>query len=377
MKITDVKSFPVWGGNRNFFFIKVETDAGIYGIGEGGITWRELATAACVDHLKPLLIGEDPNRIEHLWQLMFRGGFFPAGRIACSAISAIDIALWDIRGKALGVPVYDLLGGLVRNKVVCYPHIGGGTAEQLADNAIKTADQGWRFVRWGTPTEGDILEPSKAARQTLKQCEAVRTAVGDDVEILIDVHTRLDPQHAIPLCRSLEQFHPYFIEDPLRSENVTTYHQMARHVSVPLAVGEQFATKWEFRELIEEELMQYARIDVCIVGGLTEARKVANWCETHYIDIAPHNPLGPVSTAACLHLDLATSNFGVQELPRQPGTILPEVFPVQVSFEDGHLLPPTSPGLGIDFNEEAALAYYYQEGNSPRISRPDGSFTNW
>ena len=377
MKITNIKSFPVWGGNRNFFFVKVETDAGIYGIGEGGITWRELAAAACVDHLKPLLIGEDPSRIEHLWQLMFRGGFFPAGRIACSAISAIDIALWDIRGKVLGVPVYDLLGGLVRKKVVCYPHIGGESPEQLANNAIKMADQGWRFVRWGTPTEGDILEPSKAARQTLKQCDAVRTALGDDIEILIDVHTRLDPQHVIPLCRSLEQFHPYFIEDPLRSENVKTYHQMARHVSVPLAVGEQFATKWEFRELIEEELMQYARIDVCIVGGLTEARKVANWCETHYIDIAPHNPLGPVSTAACLHLDLATSNFGVQELPLQPGTILPEVFPVQVSFEDGHLLPPTSPGLGIDFNEEAALASYYQEGGSPRISRPDGTFTNW
>ena len=377
MKITNIKSFPVWGGNRNFFFVKVETDAGIYGIGEGGITWRELAAAACVDHLKPLLIGEDPSQIEHLWQLMFRGGFFPAGRIACSAISAIDIALWDIRGKVLGVPVYDLLGGLVRKKVVCYPHIGGESPEQLANNAIKMADQGWRFVRWGTPTEGDILEPSKAARQTLKQCDAVRTALGDDIEILIDVHTRLDPQHVIPLCRSLEQFHPYFIEDPLRSENVKTYHLMARHVSVPLAVGEQFATKWEFRELIEEELMQYARIDVCIVGGLTEARKVANWCETHYIDIAPHNPLGPVSTAACLHLDLATSNFGVQELPRQPGTILPEVFPVQVSFEDGHLLPPTSPGLGIDFNEEAALASYYQEGGSPRISRPDGTFTNW
>ena len=377
MKITNIKSFPVWGGNRNFFFVKVETDAGIYGIGEGGITWRELAAAACVDHLKPLLIGEDPSQIEHLWQLMFRGGFFPAGRIACSAISAIDIALWDIRGKVLGVPVYDLLGGLVRKKVVCYPHIGGESPEQLANNAIKMADQGWRFVRWGTPTEGDILEPSKAARQTLKQCDAVRTALGDDIEILIDVHTRLDPQHVIPLCRSLEQFHPYFIEDPLRSENVKTYHQMARHVSVPLAVGEQFATKWEFRELIEEELMQYARIDVCIVGGLTEARKVANWCETHYIDIAPHNPLGPVSTAACLHLDLATSNFGVQELPRQPGTILPEVFPVQVSFEDGHLLPPTSPGLGIDLNEEAALASYYQEGGSPRISRPDGTFTNW
>ena len=157
MKITDIKSFPIWGGNRNFFFVKVETDAGIYGVGEGGVTWRELAAAACVDHLKPLLIGENPGRIEHLWQLMFRSGFFPAGRIACSALSAIDIALWDIRGKALGVPVYDLLGGLVRSKVVCYPHISGGTPEQLADNAIETADQGWRFVRWGTPTEGDKI----------------------------------------------------------------------------------------------------------------------------------------------------------------------------------------------------------------------------
>ena len=149
MKITDVKSFLVWGGNRNFFFIKVETDAGIYGIGEGGIAWRELAAAACVDHLKPLLIGEDPNRIEYLWQLMFRGGFFPAGRIACSAISAIDIALWDIRGKALGVPVYDLLGGLVRSKVVCYPHISGGTPEQLADNAER------RLIKDGDSSDGE------------------------------------------------------------------------------------------------------------------------------------------------------------------------------------------------------------------------------
>ena len=377
MRITDVKTFPVWGGSRNFFFVKVETDEGIYGIGEGGITWRELAAMECVNHLKPILIGEDPRRIEHLWQVMFRGGFFPAGRIACSAISAIDIALWDIRGKTLGVPVYDLLGGLVREKVVCYPHIGGATPEQLAENAKAIVEQGWKFVRWGVPQRGEVFDPSRAVRETIRQCEAVRDAVGEDIELLIDVHTRLHPSHVIPLCRALEQYRLYFIEDPLRSENMSTYHQLARHVAVPLAVGEQFATKWEFRELIEDELIQYARIDLCIVGGITEAKKITGWCETHYIDLAPHNPLGPVSTAACLHLDLASTNFGVQELPRQPGAILPDVFPVQVEWADGYLLPPTQPGLGIEFDEEAALGHPYQDVKAPQLRRPDGAFTNW
>ena len=377
MKITDIKPLPVWGGARNFFFVKVETDEGIYGIGEGGITWRELAATECVNHLKSVLIGEDPRRIEHLWQVMFRGGFFPAGRIACSAISAIDIALWDIRGKVLGVPVYDLLGGLVRQKAVCYPHAVGNSAEQLAEHARLLVDDGWKFVRWGVPQQGDVLDPSWAVRETIKQCEAVRDTVGEEIEILIDVHTRLDPPHVIPLCRALEQYRPYFIEDPLRSENMSTYHQLARHVAVPLAVGEQYATKWEFRELVEQELMQYARIDLCIVGGITEAKKIAGWCEAHYIDLAPHNPLGPVSTAACLHLDLASTNFGVQELPSKPGTTLPDVFPVQLEWEDGYLLPPTSPGLGIEFDEEAAVANPYREVEAPMLRRPDEAFTNW
>jgi galactonate dehydratase len=175
----------------------------------------------------------------------------------------------------------------------------------------------------------------------------------------------------------LEGYRPYFIEDPLRSENMSTYHQLARHVAVPLAVGEQYATKWEFRELIEQELMQYARIDLCIVGGITEEKKIAGWCEAHYIDLAPHNPLGPVSTAACLHLDLASTNFGIQELPSKPGTTLPDVFPVQLEWEDGYLLPPTSPGLGIEFDEEAALANPYREVEAPQLRRPDDAFTNW
>lgn len=377
MIITDVKPFAVWGGNRNFFFVKVETDTGHYGIGEGGLTWRELACAEAVLHLKPHLVGQDASRIEHLWQCMYRGDFFPADKVGTSAIAAIDIALWDLRGKQLGVPVYDLLGGKVRDRVVCYPHAVGDTPEEIASHSRALAEAGWKFIRFGLPSEGDILEPSRAVRHAVKQFRAIREAVGEEVEILIDVHTRLDPPDAIRLCRELEPYRPYFVEDPLRSENMHSFHQLARHVAVPLAAGEHFASKWDFRELIEEDLIQYCRVDLCICGGITESRKVAAWCETHYIALAPHNPLGPVSTAACLHLDLATSNFAVQELPRMPGEILPDVFPVQVEFKDGHLVPPTRPGLGVEFNEEAAIEAGFMRGNGPQFRRDDGSFTNW
>jgi L-alanine-DL-glutamate epimerase-like enolase superfamily enzyme len=377
MKITRINSLPVWGGGRNYFFVQVETDEGITGVGEAGVTWRELAVAEVVHHLAPLLIGEDPLRIEHLWQRMFRGGFFPAGRIACAAISAIDIALWDILGKALNVPVYQLLGGRVRDRVICYPHAGGASPAELAARSRQLVEEGWKFIRFGLPSEGEVLEPSRAVRAAIAQFAAVREAVGEEIEIILDIHTRLDPPDAVTLCCALEPYRPYFLEDPLRSENPASFHALRRHVAAPLAAGEQFATKWEFRELIEEELINYARVDVCIVGGLTEARKIAGWCETHYIQLAPHNPLGPVSAAACLHLDLAASNFGVQEMPRRPSTSLTDVCPVQIDWADGYLLPPTRPGLGIEFDAAAARAHPYQECQAPLLRREDGAFTNW
>ncbi len=378
MKITAIKPYPLWGGGRNFMFVKVETDEGIYGIGESGLTWKELAVTETVNHLAPLLIGEDPMRIEHIWQLMLRGGFFPGGKILCSAMSAIDIALWDIKGKALGVPIYNLLGGLVRKKVVCYPHIYGPNAEQLIASAKQKIAEGWKFVRFGAgDIGGNIFEPSRVVRNTIRLFSDVRQAVGDDIEICLDIHTRLDPHDAILLCRELEKYRPFFLEDPIRSENPGSFHQLRRHVSAPLAAGEHFATKWEFRELIEEELINYARIDLCIVGGITEAKKITSWCETHYINIAPHNPLGPVSTAACLHLDLSSTNFGVQELPVKPGTMFNDVFPVQVEWSEGYLLPTTKPGLGIEFDEEAAKKYPYKQSSSPLFFREDGALTNW
>ncbi|MGB1892953.1 MAG: galactonate dehydratase [Candidatus Latescibacterota bacterium] len=378
MKITDVKTFPVYHGQRNYTFVKVETDEGVYGLGEFGITWREQAGLGAIEHMKRHLIGLDPLNIEWIWQLLFRGDFFPGGRINSAAISAIDIALWDIKGKALNQPVYMLLGGRMRDKVVCYKGIGGRTPADSARSARRRVDQGWQFLRLSVVDRDGILEPRTAVRDSVAHFAAVREEVGPEIEIVIDYHTRLDPPDAIKLGRELEPYDPFFLEDPLRCENPQTYRQIRQHVSTPLAVGEHYATKWEFRQMIEEELLDYARIDLCIVGGLTEARKIANWCETHYIKIVPHNPLGPVSAAACLHLDLACDNFAVQEAGLVGDPVMEDLFPLQVPYENGYLLPPQSPGLGIEFNEEVAQASYgFQWQNGPQLRRKDGSFTNW
>lgn len=379
MKITNIEALPVWGGQRNFLFVVVDTDEGISGVGESGLTGRELAVTGAIEHFKPLLIGQDPMRIEHLWQVLFRGGFFPAERVLASAISAIDIALWDIKGKALGVPIYELLGGRVRDKVVCYPHNVGHAMEvaPLVESCLQTKAEGWKFVRWGLPQAGQLLEPRQAVLASIKQFQAVREAVGDEIELTFDVHTRLDLPDALWLCQEVEQFRPFFIEDPLRSENPDSFKTLRPRTTAPLAAGEQFSSKWEFRQLIEEEWIDYARVDLCIAGGFTEARKIAGWCETHYIKMAVHNPLGPVSSAACLQFNLATSNFGVQEQPRKTGTVLTDVVPVQPEWRDGYLLPPDRPGLGIEFDRAAARASPFRMTELPQLRREDGSFTNW
>ncbi len=379
MKITHIEAYPVWGGFRNFLFVVVDTDEGIHGVGEAGITGRELAVMGAIEHFKPLLIGQDPFRTEHLWQTLFRGGFFPAQRILTAAISAIDIALWDIKGKALGVPIYELLGGRVRDRVVCYPHNVGHDTEvtPLVESCLKTKEEGWKFVRWGLPQDGDILEPRRAVLAAIRQFQAVREAVGDEIEIVFDVHTRLDLPDAVWLCQEVEPFRPFFIEDPLRCENPDAFKTLRPRTRVPLAAGEQFSSKWEFRQLIEEEWIDYARVDLCIVGGFTEAKKIAGWCETHYIKLAVHNPLGPVSTAACLQLNLAVPNFGVQEQPQRPGTMLTDVVPTQPTWEDGYLLPSPRPGLGIEFDREAARRHPFRMTEPPHLRRLDGSVTNW
>ncbi|HET8626285.1 MAG TPA: mandelate racemase/muconate lactonizing enzyme family protein [Thermomicrobiales bacterium] len=379
MKITNVESYPVWNGQRNCLFVVVDTDEGISGVGEAGITGRELAVMGAIEHFAPQLVGQDPMCSEHLWQLLFRGGFFPAQGVASAALSAVDIALWDIKGKALGVPIYQLLGGKVRDKVVCYPHNAGHSMDtaELVESCLQTKEEGWKFVRWGLPQDGAILEPRQSVLAAIRQFQAVREAVGDDIELCFDVHTRLDLPDALWLCREVERYRPFFIEDPLRAENPDSFKTLRPRTTVPLAAGEQYSSKWEFRQLVEEEWIDYARIDLCIVGGITEARKIAGWCVTHSIKLALHNPLGPVSSAACLQLNLAMPNFGVQEQPRKPGTMLTDVIPVQPEWEDGYLLPPTRPGLGIEFDREAAKRHPFQMAELHHLRRLDGSVTNW
>ena len=387
MKVTQIKNFPISDEDgRVYYIIKVETDAGIYGLGEVGIRNWGGAIGKAIEHLSEIVIGEDPFSTEKLWQYMFRGGFFPADKVYSCAISAIDIALWDIKAKALEMPLYKLLGGPVRDKVICYPHTQGDTVADLLDNCKRHIEDGWKFVRWHQPETGpssvyvnnmNTLEPIDSVRLAEEQIATIREAIGPDIQICFDMHTRLDTAHAVALCKAVEPYRPFFMEDPLRSENPASYRTLARHVSLPIAAGEQWATKWPFREVIEEELINYARIDLCIVGGITEALKITHWAETHYIDIVPHNPLGPVSAAACVALCMASTNVGVQEMPRRPGSYATDLFPKQIEWEGGYAWCP-EPGMGVDFNEELALnSIVDPTGWPPQLRRNDGSFTNW
>lgn len=339
-------------------------------------------------------------RIEHLWQRMFRGGFYPGDRVIGSAISGIDIALWDLKGQALGVPIYELLGGRCRDYVQCFLQpgyltaIGAPGAETVSDDVLNRAAavgdpdavadlaraclaHGHQYYRMGPTGQGEGFEPRRAVRGLLEQIRAVREAIGDRMELMVDLHARLDPPEAIWFCRRAEPFGLFCVEDPIRSEHPDGYRKIRQHVHVPLAAGEQWSNKWEFRQAIEAELIDYARVDVCIAGGITEARKIAAAAETHYVQLLLHNPLGPICTAASLHLDLACSNAGPQEVVHPPATMLPDVFDCAFELDGTRLTVPTAPGLGVRFDADRARRYPGEMTEPPHFNRPDGSYTNY
>ena len=386
MKVTQIKSYSVQGeSGRSYFIIRVDTDAGHYGLGEIGIGGWGVAIGHAIEHLSELVVGADPWETERLWQEMFRSGFFPADTVYSCAISAIDIALWDIKGKSVDKPVYKLLGGPVRDKVLSYPHAQGKNVPDFVESAQRHIDEGWKFLRWHQMETSEygskqpiVFDPLESVKLSIESFAAVRDAVGWDVGLCFDVHTRLDPAMTIQMCRDIEEFKPFFIEDPARSENPGTYRNLRQKINLPIAAGEQWGSKWPFRQVIEEDLIDYARIDLCIVGGLTEALKITHWAETHYIDIVPHNPLGPVSAAACVSLCMASTNVGAQEMPRRPGSSDNKLFPRQIEWEDGYSWCADVPGLGVDFNiDEAEGAYVNPAGMGLQLRRPDGAKTNW
>ncbi len=383
MKISDVKCFPVWVGSRNQLLVKVETDEGPYGWGEAGLSGRELAVIGAVQHYRAFLIGRDSRQIGALWQEMYRSQYFEGGRVLTAAISAIDIALYDLNAKALGIPVYQLLGGKQRDYIPCFAHTDARSEVQLIENAQLLVDAGWNVIRTGVPHLGDanIFEPRESIATAAKWLTKVRQTVGTAPVIGIDFHHRLSVAEAASFCQRLPSGTIDFLEEPIRDETPEAYESLRSMVDVPFAIGEEFASKWAFLPYIERGITNFARIDVCNVGGLTEALKVAAMAEAHYIDIMPHNPLGPVCTAATIHFAAAVPNFSWLEVRASPTENLnfydDKLFPVQPRLEVNRFPVPVVPGLGIEVDEELAQAQSFKFWEAPHLKRQDGSYTNW
>jgi galactonate dehydratase len=378
VKITDLELLTVPQGTSAMLLVLVHTDSGEYGVGEVGMRSRWRAVRGAVEDFAEQLAGADPGRIEHLGQVLARSGFFPATGVLASVLAAIDVALWDLRGKTLGVPLYQLFGGASREYVESYVHLASREPAAMVAEAERLVAAGWRYLRVpaNSPDADGEYDQRRALRHTIATMERLRAALGDDVELLLDVHTRMEPPQAVTLCRELEPLRPYFVEDPLRSEHLDGYRMLRQRTTVPLAAGEQLGTKWEFRPLIEGELIDHARVDVANTG-LTEARKIAAMAETHHINLAVHNPLGAVTAAASAHLNLVLPNVSVQEQPWSefpPSPVVtagPELAP-------GRVRPAERPGLGIEL-DLAAARRLDQRGPAPLpvYHRRDGSFTNW
>lgn len=382
MKITAIHPFPVWVGTRNQMLVKVETDEGVFGWGESGLSGRERAVLGAVEHYREFLIGRDPMRIGALWQEMYRSQYFEGGRVLQAAISAIDIALHDIKGKALGVPVHDLLGGRQRDRIPTFATVTGTAPDEILASAQSLKARGWDAIRFFPigQHEQHQFEPRESIAATVPLLIAAREALGHGVTIGIDWHHRLSVAETASFCQKLPPGTLDFLEEPIRDETPEAYESLRKLTDIPFAIGEEFASKWQFLPYIERGIHQFNRIDVCNVGGLTESMKVAGWSEAHYVDMMPHNPLGPVCTAATIHFAAAVPNFCWLETRATEvhlGFDDADIFPGQPRL-DGTTYPVTdAPGLGVTVNEEAVRAQGFRFWEAPHLRRRDGSLTNW
>lgn len=385
VRITNVQTFIPMVGMRPQCIIKVETDAGIVGWGESGLSAREHAVAAAVGHFRDILVGADPMARGRIWQRLYRSQYFEGGRVLTAAQSAIDIALHDIAGKALGVPVYELLGGRQRDHVPLFATTQAPMGPDLIRDARTLIEAGWDVVRFspGMPPadDPDVFEPRASVAITAEWAMALRDAVGTGPVIGIDYHHRLSIAEAASFCQRLAPGTLDFLEEPIRAEHPDAYAQLRRLIDVPLALGEECSSKWAFLPLIERGLTELVRVDVCNVGGLTEAVKVAGVAEGHYLDLMPHNPLGPICTAATGHLCIAAPNVAWMEIRRSPtedpGFYDDAIFPVQQVIDGPRLVVSDAPGLGIDVDEDRLVAADQGRWEPPALRRRDGSVQNW
>ena len=381
MEITDVEPLMV----DRYFFVRIHTDEGITGVGESG-TWQFLeASQQAVETFKRYLIGEDPLRIEHHWQYMYRNANF-RGAAIMGAISAIDIALWDIAGKYYDAPVYQLLGGKCRHKARVYAHgsttFGDLSTQDRIDNCLEAKADGFNAVGYLIPLEiGQKDEPyfetyAQKIGQATDRVRQFREAVGDDVDLCIEIHKQLDPAEAIALGRQIEPYNPLFYEDPIRPDNFDAMAEVSRHIDIPIATGERLNSIQEFEMLLNRDAVQYIRPDVCVAGGLSHCKKIAGVAEAHHVGVVPHNPLGPVSAAACLQLAACIPNFTILEYPYKVGTesrIGNELVDEPLERDGGFLVVPDKPGIGVELDEDALEEHPYQPREFITRLHEDGS----
>jgi galactonate dehydratase len=372
MKITKMTPYLV---HPRWVFLKLETDEGIVGWGEPSLEGQARAVVGALHDMEGRIVGQDPTKIERLWQILYRGMFYRGGPVTVSAISGVEQACWDILGKSLGVPVHALLGGAVRDKIRMYKRVGGDSDEAAAEDALRAVSEGFTAVKMGPVGPTDIVDGADVIRGAVKRVEAVREAVGDGVDIALDLHGRLSPAMSIQIIEALWDVKPFFAEEPVLPESIPSLVRVARAVKTPIATGERLVTKWGFRDIIEQEAVAIVQPDLCHCGGIFEGRKIAAMAEAKFIAIAPHNPLGPLCTAASLQLDACTPNFLIQETGSfgEAGYIK-EPF---VLGKDGCLPVPTKPGLGVEVDEEYITAHPFTSWTNPLYETPDGFITEW
>lgn len=402
MKITEAKVIITSPG-RNFVSLKICTDEGLYGVGDATLNGRELAVSAYLkDHIVPLLVGRDPHQIEDTWQFLYRGTYWRKGPVTMTAISAVDMALWDIKAKAANMPLYQLLGGKSRSGVMVYGHANGDSIEETVEEVGKYLDAGYHAVRaqtgipglkstYGVSKDKMFYEPADADLPTEnewsttkyldslpKLFEKIRTVYGNEPHLLHDVHHRLTPIEAASLGKDLESFRLFWLEDAVPAENQAGFRILRQNTVTPLAVGEIFNTIWDCKQLIEEQLIDYIRTTIVHAGGLTHLRRIADFASLYHVRTGSHGAtdLSPICMGAALHFDLWVPNFGIQEYMRHSEETN-AVFPHSYSFQNGYMYPGEAVGHGVDINEKLAAKYPYKRSYLPVNRLEDGTMWNW